>query len=95
MPTVKDDNTGEEVEVQPVHATVTVASVNSFRNEFPHGSAELIEKSMANAVVQAMEAGVTDAEELRDIIQKARVSARQGIMNYVREHNSQVAAQEK
>jgi predicted solute-binding protein len=95
MPTVTDDNTGEEIEVQPVHATVTAASVNSFKSELPRGSAKLIETAMANAVAQAMEQGITDAEELREIIQKARQSSRQAIMTYVREHNSQVAAQEK
>jgi hypothetical protein len=95
MPTVKDDATGEEVEVQPVHATLTVASVNSFHSEFPPGSAQIIEQAMVNAVTQAMEAGVQDAEELRDIIHKARLSAVQAITNYVRDFNSQVAAQEK
>lgn len=90
--TVIDENTGEEVPVQKVEAAATIASLNSFTTELPRGSARVIEQFMANAVAHAMESGITDPEELREIIQKARQTARQGIMNYVREHNSQVAA---
>lgn len=95
MPTVIDDDTGEEVEVKPVHATATVASVNSLHSDFPKGSAQFIEKHMAAAVMRAHEEGVTDPEEIRERILVARQLARNAIATAVQEHNSRIAAGEQ
>lgn len=76
MPTVIDDVTGEEVEVQPVHAAVTIANTGGLGSEFPKEAGRFIEESMAAAMRNALEDGISDPDALRERALKARESAK-------------------
>lgn len=72
MATVIDDDTGEEVEVRQVEAVATVASINTLGSEFPKEAAKAIEQAMVWAVQKAAEEGITDPDEVRALMLKAR-----------------------
>jgi hypothetical protein len=72
MATVIDESTGEEVEVVQVEAVASVASINSVASEFPKDAAKAIEQAMVWAVEHCAQNGVTDPEEIRAAMLKAR-----------------------
>lgn len=85
MPTVKDDNTGEEVEVSPVHAVAAVSIVSNVNYDMPSNAAQVIEQAMAGAAGAAMEDGVTDPDEIRAAMLKARESVKIAMRNQMRD----------
>lgn len=89
MPTVKDDNTGEEVEVVQVEAVVTVASINSLASEFPPSASKMIEQAMVWAVQECNSKGVTDATEVREAILKAREEMKSSLRMQMADQRSQ------
>jgi hypothetical protein len=72
MATVIDAVTGEEVEVVQVQAVAAVASVNSIASEFPPEAGKAIEQAMVWAVQQCSEQGITDPDQVRELMLKAR-----------------------
>lgn len=76
MPTVTDENTGEEVEVRPVQAALVISTTGGFNSEFPPNAGKIIEEAMAAAMRNATAAGVTDPDELRALALKARESVK-------------------
>lgn len=76
MATVIDDVTGEEVEVRPVEAAVTIANTGGVGSEFPKEAGRFIEENMAAAIRNALEDGISDPDELRAHALKARESAK-------------------
>jgi hypothetical protein len=76
MPTVRDDNTGEQVEVTPVHAVAAVSITSSVGYDMPSNASQIIEQAMIGAAKAAMESGVTDPDKIRAMMLKARESAK-------------------
>jgi|EndMetStandDraft_4_1072995.scaffolds.fasta_scaffold50074_1 hypothetical protein len=76
MATVIDENTGEEVEVQPVEAALTISTTGGFNSEFPASAGRVIEEAMAGAIRNAMEEGITDPDVLRQHALDAREAAK-------------------
>lgn len=76
MATVIDENTGEEVEVRTVEAAATIANTGGIGSEFPKEAGRFIEESMAAAIRNALEDGISDPDELRARALKARDSAK-------------------
>ena len=72
MPTVIDENTGEVVDVVQVEAVASVASINSLASEFPPEAAKAIEQAMVWAINHCNENGITDPEQIREVMLKAR-----------------------
>ena len=72
MATVIDENTGEEVEVVQVEAVAAVASINSLASEFPPEAGKAIEQAMVWAVQKAAEEGITEPDQVRELMMKAR-----------------------
>lgn len=92
MPTVIDDDTGEEVEVRPVMAAAAMASVNNAFGEYPEGAAKRIEAAMAAAAHLAISDGIDDPDEIRKRMLDARESAKIAMRNEMRDLRSQEAA---
>ena len=95
MLTVVDDNTGEEIEVRPIHAVSAMASVNSLRDEFPRGSAAIIERAMATAAAQCAADGIADQVKVRDAMIRARRTAKNAIRMHMDDLRSQAALAER
>ncbi len=95
MPTVIDDNTGEEVEVRPTHAVAAMASINSVRQEYPKGSAEIIQNWMANAAAQCAAQGITEPDAVREAMLSAREGAKKAIKVFLQEQASQEEAKQR
>lgn len=93
MPTVINDETGEEIEVVPVQAVAALASVAALRDEFPRGSAALIEQAMAAAVMRCNADGITDPVKVRDAMIQARLSTKEAIRIHMNNERSKVAAE--
>lgn len=95
MPTVVDDNTGEEVEVTPAHAVAVMASVNTLHNEFPPDAAKFIEAAMVAAVEIAQSEGINDPVKIRMLMDRARQSAKASMSIHMNDLRSQEAAKEQ
>lgn len=68
---------GIEYEVVQVEAVAAVASINTLGGDFPKNMAEVIEKAMVGAVLFAQEKGITNPDEIRDLMLKARARVKQ------------------
>lgn len=82
MPTVICDETGEEVEVQPVHAVAVSANAAQGASDGPRLSkvqVELIQQSMANAVTWCYQEGITDPDAIKAKMQEARANIKKRI----------------
>lgn len=95
MPTVIDDNTGEEVEVRPTQGVAAMASVNSVKQEWPKGSAQIIQQWMANAAAQCTAKGITEPDAVRAAMLEAREGAKKAIKVYLQEQASQEEAKRR
>lgn len=76
MPIVKDDTTGEEVEVVPAHAVAAISITTSMNGDMPENMSNIIEQAMSGAAAAAMEDGVTDPNEIKAAMLKARDSVK-------------------
>lgn len=92
MPTVIDDNTGEEVEVRQVEATAAISSVTNLSGELPADAGKRIEEAMSAAIAQAMEDGVSDPDDIKTRMLQARESVKIAMRNEMRDLRSQEAA---
>lgn len=66
------DESGREIEVVPVEAVATLASVSALGKELPINAAERIQSAMAGAVALAYSEGVTDPEKIKELMLLAR-----------------------
>jgi hypothetical protein len=101
---VRSDETGELVEVVPVHATATVSAVSNLQDkaggglpELPPGSAKMIEQAMVYAIQRCNEQGIFDAKRIREAMMQAREDMKSSLRARQIELQSQqqAAAQEK
>lgn len=90
MATVVDENTGKEVEVVPVEATVAIATISSIASEFPPDAAKHIEQAMVWAVNDCNEKGITDPNKVKEAMMKAR----QGMKVHLRMRMNDVRSQQ-
>ena len=71
MAMVIDEN-GREIEVVPSHAVATLASISALGKEFPVNAAGRIQQAMADAVAFAYSKGISDPEEIKELMLLAR-----------------------
>lgn len=76
MATVIDETTGAVVEVVPVMATAAVASVSNLSDNLPPDAASRIEQAMVAAITNANSAGITDPDEIKQLMLSARESVK-------------------
>lgn len=79
MPTVTNPETGEEVEVQEVHATGISANISATSTEFEPSDASFIQAYMTKAVEAAHRDGIVDPVKIREAILAAREEAKEHI----------------
>jgi len=90
MPTVICDETGEEVEVRPVHAAAVSANVAQGASDGPRLSkvqVELIQQAMANAVTWCYQEGIVDPDAIKAKMQEARANMKRRIAEAIEEDN--------
>jgi hypothetical protein len=96
---VRSDETGELVEVVPVHATATVSAISNLAGgqpEFPPGSAKMIEQAMVYAIKRCNEKGIFDAKTLREHMMKAREDMKSSLrLRQVELRSQQQAAEQE
>lgn len=96
MPTVIDDNTGEEVEIRQVEAVAAVANVSMLRNnDLPPDAGKRIEAAMSAAAAAAMALEETDPVKIRAAMLEAREREKIIMRNEIVDRLSQEAAEQK
>jgi len=95
MPTVRDETTGEEVEVVQVHAVAAVASTNKLNRELPPDAAKLIEQAMVQAINKCMEDGISDPKKINARMMDAREAMKKSMYIRMNDLRSQEAAASK
>lgn len=95
MATVKDDITGEDVEVVPVEAVAAIATVNQLNRELPPDAAKQIEQAMVWAINKCAEEGITDPDEIRAAMMQAREDMKKSMYTHMNDLRSQEAAAAK
>lgn len=76
MATLKNPETGEEVEIKPVEAVAVAANVSATSTAFVRGDAAFIQAFMTKAVEDAYREGKTDPDYVRNQIYAARELAK-------------------
>lgn len=93
MATVIDDVTGEEVEVRPVEAVAAISMASNMGvGDMPPDAGRRIEQAMAGAAANAMAAGVSEPDEIREAMLIARESVKIAMRAEWRDFLSQQAA---
>lgn len=78
MPTVRDEVTGELVEVRPVEAAAAIVISSSVGGEQAARRRDRVEAAMVRAVQEASAAGITDPIAIRERMLAARAAAMEG-----------------
>jgi hypothetical protein len=96
--TVTSDETGELVDVLPVHAVAALASTSTLtKSELPPDASKVIQDAMVAAATNAIAEHGHDPDVVREAMLKARESVKLAMRNQMRELWSQheAAQQEK
>ena len=92
-PFVIDDNTGEQVPVVQVEAVAAISMASTMgQSDMPPDAGKRIEQAMAAAAQNAIAAGVSKPEKIREAMLKARESAKATMKTEWRDFLSQQAA---